>query len=129
MSACLALQLLTLVQYCRYFQFLQAKNIRHQELLETLGQGGEVHGYCAGMLPAVAIASSANEAELVENTCRALHIALAIGIYADLGDEDPSGGPTNLVVRLKHEGRGEKIVERFSGVGRLLYTEGSNAEV
>lgn len=129
MSACLALPLLTIIQSCQYFQFLQAKNIKHQELLETLRQGGGVHGYCAGMLPAVAIASSANEVELVENTCRALRIALAIGAYADLGDEDTSGGPTNLVVRLKHEGQGEKILESFPGVSPLLFTEESNAEI
>lgn len=127
MSACLALPLLTIIQSCQYFQFLQAKNIKHQELLETVEQGGGVQGYCAGLLPAVAIATSANEAELVDNTCRALRLALAIGAYADLGDEELSGGPTNIVVRLKYEGQGEKILEGFPGVSWLFYTERSNA--
>lgn len=96
---------------------------------KALGKGGGAQGYCAGLLPAVAIAASANEVELIENTCRALRIALVIGAYADLGDEDLSGGPTNIVVRLKYEGQGEKILEGFPRVSQLSCTKDSIAEV
>ena len=116
MSACLALPLLTITQTCQYFQFLHLQGMKHHDFLEVLQKGGGVHGYCAGLLPALAIAISANELELVENASKAIRIALGIGAYADLGDEDTSSGPTNLVIRLKYEGQGEEIIQNYTGV-------------
>lgn len=123
MSGCMALPLLTIIQLCQYFQYLGAKGVKHQQLLKTLAEGGGVQGYCGGLLPAVAIATSAQEEDLVENACRALRIALAIGAYADLGDEDSSAGPTNMVIRLKHEGQGDRILKDYPGVSGPFYGE------
>ncbi|KAL8941134.1 MAG: hypothetical protein Q9216_002433 [Gyalolechia sp. 2 TL-2023] len=114
MSGSLTLPLLTIIQMSQYFQFLQVKDVKHHELLRLLGRGG-VHGYCGGLLPAVAVAVSANEGELVRNASKALHLALVIGIYGDLGDNDIPGATTNMVVRLKHSGQGEKIVQNYPG--------------
>lgn len=115
MSGSLTLPLLTIIQMSQYFQFLQVKDVKHHELLRLLGRGG-VHGYCGGLLPAVAVAVSANEGELVRNASKALHLALVIGTYGDLGDDDLPGAPTNMVLRLKHSGQGENIVQNYPGV-------------
>ncbi|KAI4177502.1 MAG: hypothetical protein LQ343_000483 [Gyalolechia ehrenbergii] len=114
MSGSLTLPLLTIIQMSQYFQFLQVKDVKHHELLRLLGRGG-VHGYCGGLLPAVAVAVSANEGELVRNASKALHLALVIGTYGDLGDDDLPGAPTNMVLRLKHSGQGENIVQNYPG--------------
>ncbi|KAL9030654.1 MAG: hypothetical protein Q9196_001241 [Gyalolechia fulgens] len=114
MSGSLTLPLLTIIQMSQYFQYLQVKDVKHHELLRLLGKGG-VHGYCGGLLPAVAVAVSATEGDLVRNASKALHLALVIGTYGDLGDDDIPGAPTNMVIRLKHSGQGEKIVQNYPG--------------
>lgn len=114
MSSSLALPLLTVIQIVQYFQFLQIKNIKHHELLPFLNRGG-VHGYCGGLPPAVAVAVSASESELVRNASKALHLAFVIGAYGDLGDDDKTSAPTNIVIRLKHPGQGEKIIKNYPG--------------
>lgn len=118
MSGCCALPILTIVQICQYFQFLHFKGVRHHQLLESLGVGG-VHGYCGGLLPAVAVALSSDEQELAQNASRALRIALGIGAYGDLGDVEVEGGFTNMVIRLKDAGQGEEIIRLYPGVSAL----------
>ena len=81
-----------------------------------------MHGYCAGLLPAIAVAISSNEKELIENVCKSLRIALAVGAYADIGDDYTSEQPTNIVLRLKCEGQGEDIISRFPGVNSFPTT-------
>lgn len=115
MSGSLTLPLLTIIQICQYLQYLEIMRISHGELLHLTRDGG-VHGYCGGMLPAVAVAASANEIELVQNASTALRLAFAIGIYGDLGDEHLDNGPTNMVLRLKRAGQGEEIIRGFPGV-------------
>ncbi|KAL8826088.1 MAG: hypothetical protein Q9170_007540 [Blastenia crenularia] len=113
MSGSLTLPLLVIIQACQYIRYLDLLHIRHHELLQSLSDGG-VHGYCGGLLPAVAVATSANEGELVQNVSRALRLAFAIGTYSDLRDED-DGGPTNMVIRLKQPGQGDDIVRYYPG--------------
>ncbi|KAL8721637.1 MAG: hypothetical protein Q9225_001726 [Loekoesia sp. 1 TL-2023] len=115
MSGSLTLPLLTVIQICQYFQYLENQGIEHQQLLQSLCKGG-IHGYCGGLLPAVAVAASTNENELIQNASKALRLALAIGTYGDLGDEDLHGGPTNMVIRVKYPGQGEEIIAKFPGV-------------
>ncbi|KAL8777970.1 MAG: hypothetical protein Q9213_007622 [Squamulea squamosa] len=114
MSGCCALPVLTIVQTCQYFQFLELKDIKHHQLLEALSIGG-VHGYCGGLLPAVAVALSADERELAQNASKALRIAVGIGAYGDLGDEDVNGGSSNMVIRLKYPGQGDELVSLHPG--------------
>ncbi|KAL8729519.1 MAG: hypothetical protein Q9166_004691 [cf. Caloplaca sp. 2 TL-2023] len=114
MSGCCALPVLTIVQICQYFQYLEVKGIKHHQLLYQLRTGG-VHGYCGGLLPAVAVALSTNEQELVQHASTTLHIALGIGAYGDLGDDEFDGGSTNIVIRLKYAGQGEEIVRLHPG--------------
>ena len=115
LSGCCALPLLTIVQICQYFQLLEVKGIKHHQFLEALTIGG-VHGYCGGLLPAVAVAISANEQELAQNASKALRIAVGIGAYGDLGDKGIDGGSSNMVIRLKYPGQGEEIVRLHPGV-------------
>lgn len=118
MSGSLTLPLLTVIQICQYFQYLENKGIKHHQLLQSLRNGG-VHGYCGGLLPAVAVAASTNEYELVQNASKALRLALAIGTYGDLGDDDLHEGPTNMVIRVKYPGQGEEIIAKYPGVSTL----------
>lgn len=118
MSGSLTLPLLTVIQICQYFQYLDFTGLSHRNLLESLAVGG-VHGYCGGLLPAAAVAASATESDLVQNASNALRLAFAIGVYGDLGDDyDLSSGPTNMVIRLKYAGQGEGIVQNHPGVSR-----------
>lgn len=114
-SGSLTLPLLTIIQICQYFQYLDSKSLRHSELLQLVRKGG-IHGYCGGLLPAVAVAVSTDEAELVHNASKALRLALVIGTYGDIGDVDPHSGPTNMVVRLKYAGQGEELIRDYPGV-------------
>ncbi|KAL8869658.1 MAG: hypothetical protein Q9174_004107, partial [Haloplaca sp. 1 TL-2023] len=114
-SSCLTLPLLTIIQTCQYFQYLQVKNVTHSRLLQSFREGAGVHGYCGGLLIAASVALSANEAELVEHASKALRLSLVLGASGDLGDADPDGRPTNLVIRLKDGLNAEELVGRFPG--------------
>lgn len=117
MSGILALPLLTIIQVGQYFQFLELNKLSHSKFLEHLQSGG-IHGYCGGLLPAIAIASSSDEAEVVANASKCLRVALAMGAYSELGGDDFSYGSTTMVIRLQNEGQGEEIIQKFPGVGR-----------
>ena len=116
MSGIFALPLLTIVQICQYFQYLEARRISHEAFRECVKRGGGIQGYCGGLLPAVAIACSSNEPEVVENSIISMRIALGIGAYGELGDDENIPGPTTVVVRLKRPEQGEELVKRFPGV-------------
>lgn len=68
----------------------------------------------------MAIAASKDEQEVVENANISLRIALGIGAYGELGDDDNVPGPTTLVLRIKYPGQADEIVSKFSGVSLLL---------
>ncbi|ESZ91464.1 BcPKS16, polyketide synthase [Sclerotinia borealis F-4128] len=115
MSGILSLPLLVIIQIGQYFQFLELNGIKHFEFLSQLRNGGGIQGYCGGLLPAMAIACSKDEVELAKYASVAMRIALGIGAYGELGDDEDIAGPTTIVVRLKNIGQGEELVERFPG--------------
>ena len=116
MSGILSLPLLVVMQTCQYFQYLELHGMSHSQLMAHLRAGGGIQGYCGGLLPAIAIASSHDEAEVVENAAKAARIALAIGAYGELGDDESVPGATTVVVRTKRVGQGDELIERFPGV-------------
>ncbi|KAM0172578.1 hypothetical protein ACHAPF_007314 [Botrytis cinerea] len=116
MSGILSLPLLVIIQIGQYFQFLELKGMKHFEFLNQLRNGGGVQGYCGGLLPAMVIACSKDETELARYASVAMRIALGIGAYGELGDDESIPGPTTIVVRLKNVGQGEEIVSKFPGV-------------
>ncbi|KAK0713556.1 putative polyketide synthase [Lasiosphaeria miniovina] len=116
MSGILALPLLTIIQVVQYFQYLGWRGIGHAQFLrEIKAAGGGAQGFCGGLLPAMAVAASRDEAEVVGNAARALRIALGIGAYGELGDDENEPGPTTVVLRAKYEGQAGEIVARFPG--------------
>lgn len=122
MSGILSLPLLTIIQVVQYFQFLEVKKLRHSDFMERLRDRGGIQGYCGGLMPAIAIACSATEAEVVANASKAMAIALGIGAYGELGDDENVLGPTTIVVRLKQEGQGEDIIKDFPDVSCSCHT-------
>ena len=122
MSGIISLPLLVVIQICQYLQYLELHGLSHSQFMEQLQGGGGVQGYCGGLLPAIAIACSKNESEVVKNAARAVRIALAIGAYGELGDDESVSGATTIVVRTKRVGQGAELVERFPGVSRLIPT-------
>lgn len=84
--------------------------------MAQLRAGGGLQGYCGGLLPAMAIACSSTEDEVAENASIAARIALAIGAYGELGDDESVPGATTIVVRTKRVGQGEELVQKFPGV-------------
>ncbi len=72
-------------------------------------------------MPALAIAASRDEAEVVQNACKSLRIALGIGAYGELGDDENVPGATTLVLRTKYAGQADEMVAKFPGVsGRTV---------
>ncbi|KAL1635043.1 Type I Iterative PKS [Diplodia intermedia] len=114
MSGILSLPLLVVIQTCQYFQYLRLAGLTHAEFLDGLKVGG-AQGYCGGLLPAIAVACAKDEDEVVAMAAVAMRIALVVGAYGELGDDENLPGPTTIVVRLRHEGQGEDIVRGFPG--------------
>lgn len=115
-SSIVSLPLLLIIQICQYFQYLETSGKSHSQFLAELRAGGGLHGYCGGLLPAIAIACSKDEAAVVANAAIAMRLALAIGAYGELGDDGTIPGATTIVCRLKTVGQGEELVARFPGV-------------
>ncbi len=88
----------------------------HSQFMAQLRAGGGLQGYCGGLLPAIAIACSEDENEVAENAAIAARIALAIGAYGELGDDESVPGATTIVVRTKRVGQGDELINRFPGV-------------
>lgn len=116
MSGIISLPLLVIIQIGQYFQYLQHHELKHAEFLARLRKGGGMQGYCGGLPPAIAIACSEDEAEVAKNAGIALRIALGIGAYGELGDDETIPGATTIVVRVKRVGQGEEIISRYPGV-------------
>jgi len=116
MSGIISLPLLVVIQICQYFQYLELHGMSHSQFMAQLRAGGGIQGYCGGLPPAIAIAYSRNEAEVVENASTAVRIALAIGAYGELGDDESVPGATTIVVRTKRVGQGDELIEKFPGV-------------
>ena len=116
MSGILSLPLLAIIQITQYFQYLDLYRITHVEFLDQLRKGGGFQGYCGGLPPAIAVACSTSEADVAKNAGIALRLALAIGAYGELGDDESIPGATTIVVRVKREGQGEELVRKFAGV-------------
>ncbi|KAL8933262.1 MAG: hypothetical protein Q9211_005878, partial [Gyalolechia sp. 1 TL-2023] len=115
MSGIITLPLLVIMQVGQYFQYLEVQGVKHCEFMESLRKGGGMQGYCGGLPPALAIACSKDEEEVLRNAATAMRIALAIGAYGELGDDESIPGATTLVVRTKQAGQGDELISQFPG--------------
>ena len=116
MSGIITLPLLVIMQIGQYFQYLEVHGIKHSEFIAQLRKGGGVQGYCGGLPPAIALACSKDEEEVLENAATAMRIALGIGAYGELGDDAAIPGATTIVVRIRKVGQGDDLVSKFPGV-------------
>jgi hypothetical protein len=120
LSGILALPILTIIQIVQYFQYLDLRAITHAQFLDEIHLAG-AQGFCGGLLPALAIATSKNEEEVAQNAAKSLRIALGIGAYGELGDDPDAPGATTLVLRVKYAGQADEMVAKFPGVSTFYF--------
>ncbi|EKG13586.1 Beta-ketoacyl synthase, partial [Macrophomina phaseolina MS6] len=128
MAGTVCLPLLVVMQVCQYFQFLEVKGMRHAEMIA--GLKGGAHGYCGGILPAVAVACAGDEDEIIQQACVALRVAFAIGVASDFGDDDESIiGPSTIVARIKRPGQLEELLAKFPGTYHSANTDARTVSI
>ncbi|KAI0141207.1 BcPKS16, polyketide synthase [Xylariaceae sp. FL1272] len=116
MSGIVVLPLLVIHQISQYFQFLDTSGLKHCEFLNSIRAGkGGIQGYCAGLLPAFAVACARDEDDVAENAAKAMRLGLIIAAYAALGDSLEVEGATTVVMRLKYAGQGDEFIAQFPG--------------
>ena len=106
----------------QYFQYLDIHGVKHSDFLAHVRRGGGIQGYCGGLPPAIAIACSKDEAELVKNVAVTMRVVLGVGAYGELGDDESVPGATTIVVRTKRVGQGDELIEKFPGVSVFNYS-------
>lgn len=122
MSGILALPLLVVIQICQYFQLLEMHDVTHCQMLESLKNGGGAQGYCGGLPTAFAIACAEDEDHVVRLAIKAMRMALAVGAFGELGDDESIAGATTIAVRLRASQQGDELIRGISGVSSLLVT-------
>ncbi|KAL8726230.1 MAG: hypothetical protein Q9166_006855, partial [cf. Caloplaca sp. 2 TL-2023] len=114
-SGIVALPLLLVLQIGQYLRFLEFHGLYHTDFLHEIGDEGGIHGYCAGLASAIAIACSADEDEVVQHTAIVLRVLLAVGAYSEIFSETYDAGSTTLAIRLKYESQGDDLTSQFPG--------------
>lgn len=120
-SAVVTLPLLAIIQIVQYFQLLRKHSTNHEDLVQATERGAGIQGFCAGFLMAVAVSSSSSEATLVKKACNAVHLAVGIGIYSDLGAASEADEQVPLVVRLKARIQAQEIIESCPRASEHLF--------
>ena len=72
---------LQIAQYIRYISRLGLKD-PHRHILDGLPNGG-AHGFCVGLLSALAVSTSQNEADIAAAAGTSMRLAVCIGAYVD----------------------------------------------
>lgn len=116
MSGILALPLLVVIQICQYFQLLELHDITHNQMLSSLKNGGGAQGYCGGLPTAFAVACAKDEEDVVRLAARAVRLALAVGAFGELGDDESIVGSTTIAVRLRAAQQGDELIQGIPGV-------------
>lgn len=112
----IALPLLLILQLGQYFRYLEHTGLSHAEFIEQAGGAGGIQGCCGGEPPALSVALAKDEAQVVENAAVFLRILVGVGSYIEAVDDWTSSEPTIIAIRLKHEGQGEELMQKFPGV-------------
>lgn len=111
-----ALPLLAIIQITQYFEFLYDHRIKHRDLIKMTKNGAGIQGYCSGFFMAAAVATSEDEKDLVQKASNALRLAVAVGLYSDLGAEIDQELQGTMVVYLKSTGQLDEILSSFPKV-------------
>ena len=116
--------LLQITQYMRYLGGLRVKE-PHRHVLEGLRHGG-AHGFCVGLLSALAVSCGPTEAAIAAVAGTSLRLAVCIGAYVDRDARfaDTPDQKGCIAVRWKDddaEGKDEVIalVRTFQDVGPM----------
>ena len=99
-----------IVQYLRYIE--ENKAISHSQILECASKGG-VQGFCTGILTALAVALSKDEADVITLGGIALRLAVGIGAYVDLDGaySNPPNETCCYAIRWRAELGKDKVLE------------------
>lgn len=119
----IALPLLTILQLGQYFRYLEFNNLSHAQFITQVRDAGGIQGCCGGEPPALSIACAKDEAQVVENAAVLLRVLLGVGAYIEAVDDWTSSGPTIIAIRLKHEGQGDELMQKFPGTYVSAITE------
>ncbi|KAL2140421.1 hypothetical protein VTI28DRAFT_3841 [Corynascus sepedonium] len=122
-SGIVALPLLLVLQITQYLRYLAHHGLSHQGFLASVGKAGGIQGYCGGLPSAMAIACAKDEAEVIKHTATAMRIVLGVGAYGEAADDTGGTGSTTLAMRLKYEGQGDDLTQRFPGTHVSAITE------
>lgn len=101
--------LTVLIHVVEYFTYLKNTGSSHRNVLQSVARAGGFQGLCTGLLSAIAMSISDDEAQAVKMAVSALNLALAIGAYVDLDAQ--SGGVSCFVVRWKQQEAREQVLE------------------
>ncbi|KAJ5297788.1 hypothetical protein N7508_008037 [Penicillium antarcticum] len=96
----LSLPLTIASHLCDYLRYVRETGSSHSILLEHIAKAAGVQGFCAGLLSALAIATSTDEKSVGVNGALSVRVAFAIGAYVDL-DSLKHGSTSCLGVRWK----------------------------
>ncbi|KAI5917195.1 hypothetical protein F4810DRAFT_718129 [Camillea tinctor] len=93
--------IIQIIQYLNYLGY--SKMTDHASILRSVGAGGGIQGFCAGLLSAIAVASGTSEEEVAELAATSVKLAFCIGAYVDLDQlkHGESSRSSNLAIRLK----------------------------
>lgn len=100
--------LTVLTHVVEYFTYLKNTGSSHRNVLQSVARAGGFQGLCTGLLSAIAMSISDDEAQVVQIAASTLNLALAIGAYVDLDAQ--SGGVSCFVVRWKQQGAREQVL-------------------
>jgi hypothetical protein len=114
-SGIVALPLLVTLEVGQYLRYLEFHKLSHLEFLAQVQDAG-VQGYCGGLPSAIAIACAKDEWGIVTNTNVMIRVLLGVGAYGEAADDTRGTGSTTLVLRLKYEGQGDELTQKFPGV-------------
>lgn len=85
---------------CDYLKYVRETGSSHSTLLDHITKAAGVQGFCAGLLSALAIATSIDEESVGVHGALSVRVAFSIGAYVDL-DSLRHGSTDCLAVRWK----------------------------
>lgn len=125
---------LQITQYIRYISGLGLKD-PHRHILDGLLDGG-AHGFCVGLLSALAVSSSQTEADIAAVASNSVRLAVCIGAYVDKDGRFGESPDQKTCVALRWRddnanGMDEAIalVRTFQDVGLIASLSSINADI